>query len=30
MPTTPFDPPALAAGTLRVIPLGGLGESVAT
>ncbi|WP_144828315.1 ribonuclease J [Microbacterium sp. BH-3-3-3] len=26
MPTTPFDPPALAAGTLRVIPLGGLGE----
>ncbi|WP_279367416.1 ribonuclease J [Microbacterium testaceum] len=26
MPATPFDPPALAAGTLRVIPLGGLGE----
>ncbi|OZD55501.1 RNase J family beta-CASP ribonuclease [Rhodococcus sp. 06-1477-1B] len=26
MPTTPYDPPALAAGTLRVIPLGGLGE----
>ncbi|GEB44665.1 ribonuclease J [Microbacterium testaceum] len=26
MPTTPLDPPALAAGTLRVIPLGGLGE----
>ncbi|BFM23976.1 ribonuclease J [Microbacterium sp. che218] len=26
MPTTPFDPPALAASTLRVIPLGGLGE----
>ncbi|MDT0186245.1 ribonuclease J [Microbacterium sp. ARD31] len=26
MPTTPYDPPALAAGTLRVTPLGGLGE----
>lgn len=26
MPTTPFDPPALQPGTLRVIPLGGLGE----
>ena len=26
MPTTPFDPPALSAGTLRVTPLGGLGE----
>jgi len=26
MPTTPFDPPALEPGTLRVIPLGGLGE----
>ncbi|WP_295789070.1 ribonuclease J [uncultured Microbacterium sp.] len=26
MPTIPYDPPALAAGTLRVIPLGGLGE----
>ncbi|WP_426324709.1 ribonuclease J [Microbacterium sp. E-13] len=26
MPTTPYDPPELAAGTLRVIPLGGLGE----
>ncbi|MCJ1708111.1 ribonuclease J [Microbacterium sp. VKM Ac-2923] len=26
MPTTVYDPPALAPGTLRVIPLGGLGE----
>ncbi len=26
MPTTPFDPPALEPGTLRVTPLGGLGE----
>lgn len=26
MPTTPFDPPALEQGTLRVVPLGGLGE----
>jgi ribonuclease J len=26
MPTTPFDPPALAPATLRVTPLGGLGE----
>jgi ribonuclease J len=26
MPTTPYDPPALAPGTLRVTPLGGLGE----
>ncbi|MGA7147464.1 MAG: ribonuclease J [Microbacterium sp.] len=26
MPTTPFDPPALEAGTLRVTPYGGLGE----
>ena len=26
MPTTVFDPPALEAGTLRVTPLGGLGE----
>lgn len=26
MPTTVFDPPELAPGTLRVIPLGGLGE----
>ncbi|GAA2989250.1 ribonuclease J [Microbacterium terrae] len=26
MPTTPFDPPALEPGTLRVLPLGGLGE----
>ncbi|WP_106813584.1 ribonuclease J [Microbacterium timonense] len=26
MPTTPYDPPELEAGTLRVIPLGGLGE----
>ncbi|MFC8682945.1 ribonuclease J [Microbacterium ureisolvens] len=26
MPTTPYDPPELPAGTLRVIPLGGLGE----
>jgi ribonuclease J len=25
-PTTPFDPPELEAGTLRVVPLGGLGE----
>jgi len=26
MPTTPYDPPELEAGTLRVVPLGGLGE----
>ncbi|WP_169581433.1 MULTISPECIES: ribonuclease J [Microbacterium] len=26
MPTTPYDPPALEQGTLRVTPLGGLGE----
>ncbi|KQR89345.1 ribonuclease J [Microbacterium sp. Leaf179] len=26
MPTTVYDPPALAPGTLRVVPLGGLGE----
>jgi ribonuclease J len=26
MPTTVYDPPALAQGSLRVIPLGGLGE----
>jgi len=26
MPTTPYDPPELAAGTLRIVPLGGLGE----
>ncbi|MFE7846409.1 ribonuclease J [Microbacterium sp. NPDC057407] len=26
MPTTPFDPPALEQGTLRIVPLGGLGE----
>ncbi|MBD8022001.1 ribonuclease J [Microbacterium gallinarum] len=26
MPTTPFDPPALEQGTLRITPLGGLGE----
>ncbi|MFD4959267.1 ribonuclease J [Microbacterium sp. NPDC058389] len=26
MPTTLYDPPELAAGTLRIIPLGGLGE----
>ncbi|WP_434811779.1 ribonuclease J [Microbacterium sp. bgisy189] len=26
MPTTVYDPPALEAGTLRVTPLGGLGE----
>ncbi|MFT4135544.1 ribonuclease J [Microbacterium sp.] len=26
MPTTVYDPPALEPGTLRVIPLGGLGE----
>ncbi len=26
MPTTVFDPPALAPGTLRVLPLGGLAE----
>ena len=26
MPSTPFDPPELEAGTLRVVPLGGLGE----
>ncbi|GAA2072434.1 ribonuclease J [Microbacterium hatanonis] len=26
MPTTVYDPPALAPGTLRVYPLGGLGE----
>lgn len=26
MPTTPFDPPVLEPGTLRVTPLGGLGE----
>lgn len=26
MPTTVYDPPELAPGTLRVIPLGGLGE----
>jgi ribonuclease J len=26
MPTTVYDPPELAAGTLRVTPLGGLGE----
>ncbi|MET0297918.1 MAG: ribonuclease J, partial [Microbacterium sp.] len=26
MPTSPYDPPALADGTLRVTPLGGLGE----
>lgn len=26
IPTTPFDPPELEAGTLRVVPLGGLGE----
>lgn len=26
MPTTPYDPPALQNGTLRVTPLGGLGE----
>ncbi|MEX0152659.1 ribonuclease J [Microbacterium sp. LMI1-1-1.1] len=26
MPTNVYDPPALAKGTLRVIPLGGLGE----
>src|SRR6187431_1371439 len=26
MPSTVYDPPALAAGTLRVTPLGGLGE----
>jgi ribonuclease J len=26
MPTTPYDPPELDAGTLRIIPLGGLGE----
>lgn len=26
MPITPYDPPELAAGTLRIIPLGGLGE----
>ncbi|KRB36016.1 ribonuclease J [Microbacterium sp. Root180] len=26
MPSTPFDPPALQPGTLRVTPLGGLGE----
>ncbi|MHC2999201.1 ribonuclease J [Microbacterium sp. HJ5] len=26
MPITPFDPPALEPGTLRVTPLGGLGE----
>lgn len=25
-PTTPYDPPELEAGTLRVVPLGGLGE----
>ena len=26
MPTTVYDPPTLAPGTLRVVPLGGLGE----
>ena len=26
IPTTPFDPPELEAGTLRIVPLGGLGE----
>ncbi|MBW9093625.1 ribonuclease J [Microbacterium jejuense] len=26
MPTTLYDPPELAAGTLRIVPLGGLGE----
>ena len=26
MPTTPYDPPELEAGTLRIVPLGGLGE----
>ncbi|WP_116193830.1 ribonuclease J [Microbacterium trichothecenolyticum] len=26
MPTTPYDPPELPAGTLRIVPLGGLGE----
>ncbi|WP_203582191.1 ribonuclease J [Microbacterium hibisci] len=26
MPTTPYDPPELSAGTLRIVPLGGLGE----
>lgn len=26
IPITPFDPPELEAGTLRVVPLGGLGE----
>jgi ribonuclease J len=26
MPTTVYDPPALAQGSLRVVPLGGLGE----
>ncbi|WP_214465976.1 ribonuclease J [Microbacterium flavescens] len=26
MPTTPYDPPALEQGTLRITPLGGLGE----
>ena len=26
MPSTVYDPPALEAGTLRVTPLGGLGE----
>jgi ribonuclease J len=26
MPITPYDPPELAAGTLRIVPLGGLGE----
>lgn len=28
MPNTPYEPPALEKGTLRVTPLGGLGESV--
>lgn len=26
MPSTVYDPPALESGTLRVTPLGGLGE----